>query len=50
MILLKQDLKEKEISEDEFKNYEKKIQNSTDLKMEELEKRLKEKEKEIMTI
>ena len=47
---MKTSLKEKETSEDEFKNYEKKIQNSTDLKIEELEKRLKEKEKEIMTI
>ena len=48
--IMKTSLKEKETSEDEFKNYEKKIQNSTDLKIEELEKRLKEKEKEIMTI
>ena len=48
--IMKNNLKEKKTSEDEFKNYEKKIQNSTDLQIEELEKRLKEKEKEIMTI
>ena len=47
---MRKDLKEKNISEDEFKKYEKKIQNSTDSQIEELEKRLKEKEKEIMTI
>ena len=48
--ILKKDLKDKKISEDEFKKYEKKIQSSTDNQIEELEKRLKEKEKEIMTI
>ena len=48
--IMKNNLKEKKTSEDEFKNYEKKIQNSTDLQIEELEKKLKEKEKEIMTI
>ena len=47
---LKKDVKDKKIGEDEFKNFEKKIQNSTDKQIEELEKRLKEKEKEIMTI
>jgi len=48
--ILKKDLKDKKISEDEFKKYEKKIQSSTDNQIEELEKRLKEKEKEIMII
>tara|TARA_B100000029_G_scaffold251338_1_gene248348 strand:+ start:220 stop:780 length:561 start_codon:yes stop_codon:yes gene_type:complete len=47
---LKKDLKDKTISEDELKNSEKKIQNITDAQISELEKRLKEKEKEIMTI
>ena len=47
---LKKDLKDKVISEDELKNYEKKIQNLTDKKISELEKKLEEKEKEIMTI
>jgi len=47
---LKKDLKEKKISEDELKNYEKKIQNSTDKQTSELEKKLESKEKEIMTI
>ena len=47
---LKKDLKDKKIGEDELKNYEKKIQNSTDKQTLELEKKLKEKEKEIMTI
>ena len=47
---LKKDLKEKKISEDEVKNYEKKIQNSTDSQISDLEKKLNEKEKEIMTI
>ena len=47
---LKKDVKDKKIGEDEFKNFEKKIQNSTDKQIEELEKKLKEKEKEIMTI
>ena len=48
--ILKKDLKDKKISEDEFKKYEKKIQSSTDNQIEELEKKLKEKEKEIMTV
>ena len=47
---LKKDLKDKKIGEDESKNYEKKIQNSTDKQTLELEKKLEEKEKEIMTI
>ena len=47
---LKKDLKDKVISEDELKNYEKKIQNLTDQKISELEKKLEEKEKEIMTV
>ena len=48
--ILKKDLKEKKIGEDECKNSEKKIQILTDKQILELEKRLKEKEKEIMTI
>ena len=47
---LKKDLKDKKISEDESKNFEKKIQNSTDKQISELEKKLAEKEKEIMTV
>ena len=47
---LKKNLKDKEIGEDEFKKFEKKIQNSTDKQTLELEKKLEEKEKEIMTI
>ena len=47
---LKNDLKDKKIGEDEFKNSEKKIQNLTDDQISELEKSLKEKEKEIMTV
>ena len=47
---LKKDLKNKTIGEDESKNYEKKIQNLTDSQISELEKKLKEKEKEIMTV
>ena len=46
----KKDLKDKKISEDELKKFEKKIQNSTDKQTSELEKKLQEKEKEIMTI
>ena len=48
--LLKKDLKDKKIGEDECKNSEKKIQNITDVQITELEKKLKDKEKEIMTI
>ena len=47
---LKKDLKDKKLGEDEYKNYEKKIQNLTDKQISELEKKLKEKEKEILTI
>jgi len=48
--ILKKDLKDKKVSEDENKNSEKKIQNLTDEQISELEKKLKLKEKEIMTI
>ena len=48
--ILKKDLKEKKIGEDEFKNSEKKIQNLTDEQIKELDKRLDLKEKEIMTV
>ena len=47
---LKKDLKDKKIGEDEFKNSERKIQKLTDVQISELETRLKEKEKEIMTV
>ena len=47
---LKKDFKDKKIGEDESKKSEKKIQNLTDKQILDLEKRLKEKEKEIMTI
>ena len=47
---LKKDLKDKKIGEDEVKSLEKKIQNITDNQILELEKKLKEKEKEIMTV
>jgi len=47
---LKQDIKDKKIGKDEWKTSEKKIQNSTDSQISELEKKLKEKEKEIMTV
>ena len=47
---IKKDLKDKKIGEDELKKFEKKIQNSTDKQTLELEKKLEEKEKEIMTI
>jgi len=43
-------IKDKKIGEDECKKYEKKIQDLTDKQISELEKRLKEKEKEIMTV
>ena len=48
--ILKKDLKDKTIGEDECKKYEKKIQDLTDKQISELEKRSKEKEKEIMTV
>jgi len=47
---LKNDLKDKKIGEDELKKSEKKIQNLTDTQISELERRLKEKEKEIMNV
>ena len=47
---LKKELKDKKIGEDESKNFEKKIQNQTDKQISELEKKLAEKEKEVMTI
>jgi len=47
---LKKNLKEKLTSEDELKNYEKKIQNLTDQQVLELEKQLESKEKEIMKV
>ena len=47
---LKNELKNKKIGKDEFKNFEKKIQNSTDKRISELEQRLEKKEKEIMTV
>ena len=47
---LKENLKDKKIGEDEFKNFEKKIQNFTDKQISTLEKKLEEKEKEIMTV
>ena len=48
--VLKAMLKEKKISEDELKNFEKKIQNLTNKQTQDLEKKLEEKEKEIMTV
>ena len=45
---LKKELKEKRISEDDNKNYEKNIQKLTDLNIENIEKILTEKEKEIL--
>jgi ribosome recycling factor len=48
--ILKKQFKEKKIGEDESKNSEKKIQELTDSQILELEKKLKEKEKEIMTL
>ncbi len=47
---LKKSMKDKKISEDECKNFEKKIQNTTDKQISEIEKKLSEKEKEIMTV
>ena len=47
---LKKDLKDKKIGEDDLKNLEKKIQNLTDKQISELELKLGEKEKEIMTV
>ena len=47
---LKKDYKDKKISEDELKKYEKNIQNLTDQQISDLEKKLETKEKEIMTV
>ena len=47
---LKNDLNDKKIGEDDLKKSEKKIQNLTDAQIEELERKFKEKEKEIMTV
>ena len=47
---LKQKLKDKVISEDDNKNFEKAIQKLTDLNIENIEKILSEKEKEIIQI
>ena len=47
---LKKNLKDKKKSEDELKNFEKKIQEVTDKQISELEKKLGFKEKEIMSI
>tara|TARA_B100000029_G_scaffold222573_1_gene220379 strand:+ start:1805 stop:2365 length:561 start_codon:yes stop_codon:yes gene_type:complete len=45
---IKELLKEKKISEDESKNFEKEIQKTTDLNIEKIDKILAEKEKEIL--
>mgnify|MGYP005997398735 FL=1 len=47
---LKKKLKDKNISEDDNKNFEKSIQKLTDLSIENIEKILAEKEKEISQI
>ena len=47
---LKKKLKEKIISEDENKSFEKNIQNLTDTNIQDIDKILKEKEKEIIQI
>ena len=47
---LKENHRDKKIGEDELKNFEKKIQDLTNKHTLELEKKLKEKEKEIMTV
>ena len=48
--ILKKDLRDKKIGEDDLKNLEKQIQNLTDKQISELESKLGEKEKEIMTV
>ena len=48
--ILKENLKDKKIGEDECKKLEKKIQNLTDTQISTLETKIKEKEKEILTI
>ena len=47
---LKKKLKDKKISEDDSSNFEKKIQKTTDLHIENIDKILSEKEKEILQI
>ncbi len=47
---IKKLLKEKKISEDESKNFEKEIQNNTDQKIEAIDKILNDKEKEILNL
>ena len=47
---LKKESKDKTISEDDLKNYEKKIQNITDQIIIDIDKKLEQKEKEVMTI
>ena len=47
---LKKKLKEKSISEDENKNYEKNIQKLTDTSIENIDKILSDKEKEILQV
>ena len=47
---LKKDLKDKKIGEDDLKKLEKQIQNTTDKQISEVERKLGEKEKEIMTV
>ena len=47
---LKKKLKDKNISEDDSKNFEKNIQKLTDLNIDNIEKILAEKEKEIIQI
>ena len=47
---LKKQLKSKEISEDDEKKFEKKIQNITDEHIKKIEEKVITKEKEIMTV
>ena len=47
---LKKEHKDKTIGEDELKNNEKKIQNATDKVITDIDKKLEQKEKEVMTI
>ena len=48
--VLKKQLKSKEISEDDEKKFEKKIQNITDEHIKKIEEKVITKEKEIMTV
>ena len=50
MKILKKKLKDKKISEDENKNFEKNVQKLTDTNIENIDKILSEKEKEISQI